>query len=218
VTEIKILAVQLLGAIAGLGPFASLAYIPIYIIGTMLFVPTFILTLAAGALFGIPMGFAVALTSSLAAASAGFLAGRYLSRGWILNKVTSHIKYEALDNAVAENSCRIVLLLRLSAIMPFTFLNYGLGLTKIHFKNYVLASSIGMIPGTLLYVYLGSLAGDMLFKRNDIQITSVELVFGIFGFAMTIGMTVYAAMIVKKALRAEKNSVLKRTGSATLST
>lgn len=202
-TEIKILLEQIFVGIAGLGFFALLAFIPVYIIGTILFIPTVILNLTAGALFGVPVGFAAALTLSLVSASCSFLGGRYLSRGWVSKKVASDKKFMALDNAVAEKGWKIVLLLRLSGVLPFTLLNYGLGLTRISFKNYVLASFVGMILGTLLYVYLGSVAGSMLFKESSVQKTPLELASVVLGFAMTFGMTLYTASIVRKALRTD---------------
>ncbi len=198
---------QILNSVAALGFFAPLVFVPISIIGTTLFVPTVLLALAAGAVFCVPMGFAVALASSLAGASGGFLAGRYLSRAWVLRNAASHKKLKALDNAVAKKGWKIVLLLRLSAIFPFMLLNYGLGLSKIRFRHYILASSIGMIPGTLLYVYLGSLAGKMVFQADHTHKTPIEWAFIAFGFSATLGIAVYSALIVKKALQtAEKDA------------
>ena len=191
----------ILNNVARLGFFAPLAFIPIHVLATVLFVPTALLALAAGAFFGVPVGFAVALASSLAGASAGFLAGRYLSRGGVLEKAISNKKIQALDNAVAEKGWKIVLLLRLSAICPFMLLNYGLGLSRISFKRHILVSSIGMIPGTLLYVYLGSLAGKMVFSAEPIQKTPLEWACLVVGFSLTIGMGVYATWIVKKSLK-----------------
>lgn len=201
-TEIKSLLEQIFNGVASLGFFAPLEFIPIYMIGTALFVPTAVLTLAAGALFGVPMGFAVALTASLLASSGGFLAGRYLSRGWILKKVAANEKIRAVDDAVSKKGWRLVLLLRFSAILPFTVLNYGLGLSSIRFKDYFYASVIGSIPGTLLYVYLGSLAGKMVFEGDPMQKTPLELAFIAFGLAATLAMGIYSTAIVKKVLRA----------------
>jgi uncharacterized membrane protein YdjX (TVP38/TMEM64 family) len=192
---------QILNGVASLGFFAPVEFIPIYMIGTALFVPTAVLTLAAGALFGVPVGFVVALIASLSASSGGFLAGRYLSRGWILEKIASNEKIRAIDDAVSRKGWKLVLFLRFSAIVPFTILNYGLGLSNISFKDYFSASLIGSVPGTLLYVYLGSLAGKLVFEGNPMQKTPVEMVFISFGFIATIVMGIYSTAIVKKALR-----------------
>ncbi len=195
---------QILNNVASLGSIAPLAFVLIYAIGTVFFVPTAIFALAAGALFSLPMGFVVALVSSLAVSSGGFWAGRYLSRGWIVINATSNKKIQALDSLVAEKGWKIVLLLRLSAILPFTFLNYGLGLSKISYKHFILASSIGMIPGTFVYVYLGSLAGKMVFEINFMKKSHVEWAMIALGLAATLVMAVYSTWVVKKAFQTQK--------------
>jgi len=200
-TEIKILLEQIYDGVANFGFFAPLGYIPIYMIGTLLFIPTAVLTLAAGALFGVPMGFLVALASSLLTASGEFFAGRYLSRGWVLKKVVANQKIRAIDDAVSAKGWKLVLLLRLSAICPFTILNYGLGLSRISFRDYFSASLSGSIPGTLLYVYLGSLAGKMIFEDMPMQKTPMELALILCGLAATLTMGIYSSALAKKALR-----------------
>ena len=91
-------------------------------------------------------------------------------------------------------------LLRLTAIVPFTVMNYGLGLSKIRFKHYILASWIGMIPGTLLNVYLGSLAGTLVLQEKNRQKYWIEWVFFALGIVVTLGMGIYATSKVKRAL------------------
>ncbi len=98
-----------------------------------------------------------------------------------------------------------MLLLRLSAILPFTILNYSLGLTKISFKQYCLVSSIGMIPGTLLYVYLGSLSGQIMLGGEPVQKTLWEWALIAFGFAATLVMGFYSTWMVKKAFGLGRN-------------
>lgn len=197
---------QILNNVASLGFIVPLAFSLIYAIGTVFFVPTVIFALAAGALFSLPMGFVVALVSSLAVSSGGFWAGRYLSRGWVIINATSNKKIQALDNLVAEKGWKIVLLLRLSAILPFTILNYGLGLSKISYKHFILASLIGMVPGTLVYVYLGSLAGKMVFEMDFMKKSPVEWTMIALGLAATLAMAVYSTLVVKKAFQNQKTN------------
>ena len=159
-----------------------------------------LLTFACGVLFGVFTGFAVALTASLICACVGFFSGRYLSRGWVLKKIASNKKIEALDNAVADKGWKIILLLRLSSILPFMFLNYSLGLSKISFKHYILASSLGMMPGTFLSVYLGSAAGKFLLGADSMPKTPLEWALIAVGIVSTIGVTAYSTSIVKKTL------------------
>lgn len=214
--EIRVLLEQILNGVAALGFFAPAAFVFIYLIGTVLFVPTVIFALAAGALFGVPMGFVVASASSLAVASGGFWMGRNLSRGWILKKVASNKQIRALDDAVAERGWKFVLLLRLSAILPFTILNYALGLSRVRFKDYFSASLIGLIPGTLLYVYLGSLAGKMVFENDLMQKSPIEWVLIGSGLAVTLLMAVYSTLVVKKAFKTLKPTLSTATDGIAL--
>jgi pyruvate/2-oxoglutarate dehydrogenase complex dihydrolipoamide dehydrogenase (E3) component/uncharacterized membrane protein YdjX (TVP38/TMEM64 family) len=129
------------------------AYLPSALVA---FPPAFLLTIAAGAFYDIvPAVIAISLGSTLAATCA-FLLGRTLARGWVEANVANRPVFKALDTAVAEGGFKIVLLTRLSPLLPFFVLNYAYGLTKVKLRDFVLASWIGMLPGTLLYVYIGS--------------------------------------------------------------
>jgi uncharacterized membrane protein YdjX (TVP38/TMEM64 family) len=94
-------------------------------------------------------------------AAGAFLTGRYFARGWVAEKLNDLPRFAALDAAVADNGALIVLLTRLSPVLPFNLLNYAFGLTAVRFSTYVGVSWVGMIPGTVLYVYLGSIASDL---------------------------------------------------------
>jgi len=124
------------------------------------FPPALLLTIAAGAFYDvIPATIAISLGSTLAATCA-FLLGRTLARGWVEARMERQPLFKALDAAVAENAFKIVLLTRLSPLLPFVVLNYAYGLTKVKLRDFVLASWIGMLPGTLLYIYIGSTIGS----------------------------------------------------------
>lgn len=146
---------SLLERLRGLGPAA---FIAVYVLAAVLMVPGSLLTLGAGAAFGLARGFAWTSLASTAGATAAFLIGRYLARDWVAAKTAGSPRFAALDEAVSAEGWRVVVLLRLSPLFPFNLLNYALGLTRITLKEYVLASWVGMMPGTLLYVYLGTLA------------------------------------------------------------
>ncbi len=129
------------------------AYLPAALVS---FPPASLLTIAAGAFYDIvPAAIAISLGSTLAATCA-FLLGRTLARGWVEASVAKRPIFKALDTAVAEGGFKIILLTRLSPLLPFFLLNYAYGLTKVRLRDYVLASWIGMLPGTLLYIYIGS--------------------------------------------------------------
>ena len=193
---------QVWAEVARLGIWGPVVFIPAHLACTLLFVPTAVLSLAGGALFGMVLGSAVVFAGSLFSAVLGFLAGRYFSRGWLLSKISHSEKFKALDEAVAAKGLRIVLLLRLGAIFPYTFLNYGLGLTKISFKDYVLATCAGAIPGTLAYVYLGTLArGVAEAAGHDRSVGPLQWTLMAAGLVATAILAAMATRMAKKVLR-----------------
>lgn len=140
-----------------LGHWGALLFILVYIAATVILIPGSILTLGAGAVFGLWKGFFLVSFASTLAASAAFLVGRYLARDWIRQRIGSDSRILAIDAAIGRDEWKIVGLTRLSPLIPFTLLNYALSLTQVRFSRYVLASWIAMIPGTFTYVYLGAL-------------------------------------------------------------
>lgn len=145
-------------AIRGAGTGGVLLFFLVYIISAVALVPGSILTLAAGFAYGPVGGLLVASPASVAGASAAFLLGRSLLRPWAQAKVAESARLRALDRALTRQSFRLVLLVRLSPLVPFNIINYAFSATRVPFPTYVAASFIGMIPVTWLYVYLGSLA------------------------------------------------------------
>lgn len=142
----------------GLGDVGALLYILLYIASTVLFLPGFLLTLGAGFLFGLKGGALVVSAGSTAGAAASFALSRGWGRALVAREIADTPMYLAIDRAISEDSFKTVLLLRLSPVFPFNLLNYALGLTGVDARRYVAASWLGMIPGTILYVYLGTLA------------------------------------------------------------
>jgi uncharacterized membrane protein YdjX (TVP38/TMEM64 family) len=144
--------------IEGLGFWAPFAFILFYASLTVLLVSGGILTLLAGGTFGLLKGTLIVVVASNLGAAAAFLIGRYLARDWVTKKIEHHPTFNAIDQAVGQEGWKIVALTRLSPVFPFVFLNYAFGLTKVRFIDYLSASLVGMLPGTVMYVYLGSLA------------------------------------------------------------
>lgn len=192
--------------IDGLGVVGGLAFIGIYIIAAIAFLPGSILTLGAGVVFGVVLGSIYVFIGATLGAIAAFLVGRYLARGWISKKIEGNQKFAAIDGAVAHEGFKIVLLTRLSPVFPFNLLNYAFGVTGVGLRDYALGS-IGMIPGTIMYVYLGSLAGDLARIGSEGQPTNptVQWAIRIIGFIATVAVTVYVTRVARKAL-AEKVS------------
>src|SRR2546429_3084660 len=143
--------------IGKLGPWGPVIFVGLYVVATVFFIPGSVLTFGAGAVFGVALGSVSVSIGATLGATAAFLVGRYLARDAIARKIEKNEKFAAIDRALADEGWKIVLLTRLSPVFPFTLLNYAFGLTRVKLSHYVLASWIGMIPGTVMYVYLGSL-------------------------------------------------------------
>jgi uncharacterized membrane protein YdjX (TVP38/TMEM64 family) len=185
-----------LDAAARLGPWGPVLYIFVYVVATVLFIPGSALTLGAGALFGVGWGSVHALLGATFGATAAFLVARYVARGLVSKLVESHPKFAAIDRAVADNGWKIVGLTRLSPVFPFTLLNYAFGLTRVKLRDYVLASGVGMLPGTVMYVYLGSFA-----RTAGEEKSPAEWAFYGLGVVATIAVTVFVTRIARSSLR-----------------
>jgi uncharacterized membrane protein YdjX (TVP38/TMEM64 family) len=185
----------------GLGAIGAIAFIALYLLATVAFFPGSILTLGAGVVFGVGLGSLYVFIGATLGATAAFLVGRYLARGWVSQKIAGNRKFRAIDEAVGREGFKIVLLTRLSPIFPFNLLNYAYGVTGVSLKDYVLAS-IGMIPGTIMYVYIGSLAGSIATLGTGAQPTNpgVQWAIRIIGFIATVAVTVYVTRVARKAL------------------
>ena len=183
------------------GSAGPVIFIAIYIVATVLFLPGSVLTLGAGVLFGLGWGTVWVSIASVGGAVCSFLVGRYLARGWVEKKAESYPKFKAVDEAVAGEGWKIVALTRLSPAFPFVFLNYAYGLTQVKLSHFFLASWIFMLPGTVMYVYFGSLAGDLatLGAEKDGR-TPAEWTLLVVGCVATVAVTVYVTKIAKRAL------------------
>lgn len=192
---------RVLGWIASLGPWGPITFIVIYILATILFVPGSLLTLGAGVLFGVVWGSIYVSVGATIGAAAAFLVGRYLARGWVEQRIEGNPKFEAINQAVAQDGWKMVVLTRLSPVFPFNLLNYAFGVTHVSFKDYFFLTWIGITPGTVLYVYLGSLAGSLAMLGTERQArTSAEWAFYAVGLVATIAVTVYITRIARNAL------------------
>ncbi len=190
--------------IRDIGPAGAIAFILLYIIATVAFLPGSILTLGAGVVFGVVLGSLYVFIGATLGATAAFLVGRYLARGWVAKKIEGNKKFRAIDEAVGGEGLKIVLLTRLSPIFPFNLLNYAYGLTGVSLKDYFIGS-VGMIPGTIMYVYIGSLAGSLARVATEAQPTNagVQWAIRILGFIATVAVTLYVTRVARKALQEE---------------
>jgi uncharacterized membrane protein YdjX (TVP38/TMEM64 family) len=184
-----------------LGTIGILVFIGIYILATILLISGAILTLGAGTIFGVVKGSILVSLASTLAATAAFLIGRYFARGWVAKQIENQPKFKAVDAATGQEGWKIVGLTRLSPIFPFVFLNYAFSVTQVSLKDYILASWIGMMPGTIMYVYLGSIGKAATGGSK----TPGEWILFIVGLIATIAVTVYVTKIAKKALDSQIN-------------
>ena len=184
-----------------LGAVGAIAFIIIYILATVAFFPGSILTLGAGVVFGVVLGSFYVFIGATIGATAAFLVGRYLARGWVAEKIQGNNKFQAIDEAVGKEGLKIVLLTRLSPIFPFTLLNYAYGVTGVSLKDYLIGCA-GMIPGTIMYVYIGSLAGSLATIGTSAPATNPVLLWTIrlIGFIATVAVTLYVTKIARQAL------------------
>lgn len=188
----------------GLGLWGALLFVLGYALATVAFVPGSLLTLASGAIFGIAKGTLLVFLGATLGATLAFLIARYVARAAIERRVAKNPRFQAIDQAVGKEGRKIVFLLRLSPVFPFVLLNYGLGLTRVRLLDYVIAS-IGMLPGSLLYVYYGKLAGDVATLASGSSAQSERgwqhyAVLGL-GVLATLAVTTVVTRLASRALR-----------------
>lgn len=194
----------LLMRIEDLGWWGPVAFVATYNLATVLFVPGSVLTLGGGAIFGLWWGSVYVFAASTLGAVFAFAIGRYLCRDRVVKYMESHPKFKALDRAVSQEGLKIVFLTRLCPLFPFNLLNYALGITQVSLKDYVLGS-FGMIPGTIMYVYSGSLVGEVAAIGKETlyaspQDSAVKWLINIISFLATVAVTVSITRIASKAL------------------
>ena len=194
--------VNLVEWINGLGVIAPVVFILAYVIVTVAFLPASVITLGAGFVFGVVKGSILVFIGAMLGATAAFLIGRFVARDWIAKKVEGKSFFMALDNAIAEEGLKLIFLIRLSPAFPFNLLNYALGLTKVSLKDYVLGTT-GIIPGTIMYVYLGSLIGDiaMLGAGEAPSNPVISWIIRVLIFVTVVAISLYIAKIARKALK-----------------
>ena len=187
--------------VEGVGVLGPVIFVAGYAAAVVAFVPASLLTLAAGAIFGLTEGTAFVFVAATLGACLAFLVARYLARGWVESRIEGNTKFAAIDREIATQGRKIVFLLRLSPAFPFTLLNYALGLTQVRFADYLFAC-LGMLPGTFLYVYLGALAGNLAAAAGgaERQTSSGELALLVIGLLATVAVVTIVTRIARKAL------------------
>ena len=198
--NIQELVQNVLNWVQSLGAASAVIFVGIYLALTVCLVPGTILTLGAGVVFGAIWGSLYTFIGATLGATAAFLIGRYLARDWVSKKIEGNSKFKAIATAVAQEGLKIVFLTRLSPVFPFVLLNYAFGVTDVSLRDYVLGC-VGMIPGTVLYVYIGSLAGSLATLNSSAPSTqSAQWALRAIGLIATVAVTVYVTRLARKAL------------------
>jgi len=186
-----------------LGVWGPVAFIAGYTVAAVLLIPGSWLTLAAGAIFGLGWGVLYVMVGATSGAATGFLIGRYLARGLVERRLGADARFAAIDRAIGAEGARLVLLLRLTPVVPYNALNYALGLTRVRFLDY-LAGSIGMLPATVLYVYTGMIAGNLAtIATGGVTVARGPGYYAVLalGLGATLGVTLVATRLARRALR-----------------
>jgi uncharacterized membrane protein YdjX (TVP38/TMEM64 family) len=191
-----------LHSVRSAGFWGPLLFIAIYILGCLLYLPGSLLTIGAGFVFGLVLGIVIVSIGSTLGAGAAFLLARTLMRDWVTRVVSHRPEFQAIDSAVAKEGFKVVLLTRLSPILAFNLLNLAFGLTKISFREYLLASWIGMLPGAVLYVYIGTTINNMADLNSGRMAGSpANTALLVLGLVATLVVVVLLARIARKGLR-----------------
>jgi uncharacterized membrane protein YdjX (TVP38/TMEM64 family) len=187
--------------VRGLGVWGPVALAGAYVAASVLLVPGVLLAWGAGYLFGPWVGTAAVSAGSTLGAAAAFGVGRRLARGLVEARLGQNPQVRALDAAVGEHGFKVVLLLRLSPVVPYNLVNYAFSLTRVRFRDFFLASWVGMFPATVFNVYMGSLLQSLAeLEAGNVPENPARQLFFYAGLAVTVVVTVVLTRFAKSAL------------------
>jgi uncharacterized membrane protein YdjX (TVP38/TMEM64 family) len=192
--------------VRNLGWAGFVLYAMAYVVGTILLFPGTLLTVGSGFLYGVFWGTVLVSPASVAGATIAFVLARSFARDWISKKVKKYPRFAAIDRAVGRHGFKAVLLLRLQPLnLPFDVLNYALGLTSVKLRDYIVASWLGMLPATILYVYAGSAVRDLatLLHGGLSQVSSWQKLLFWGGLGLTGVLVVFLTKLARRALEVE---------------
>jgi uncharacterized membrane protein YdjX (TVP38/TMEM64 family) len=192
------------GWVERLGPLAPFAFILGYALLAAAGAPGAVLTLAAGILFGLVEGTLYTVVGAIAGSTLAFLIARYAFRGWVEQRIARSERFRTLDRMLRGEGLKIVFLLRLSPIFPFNFLNYALGVTNVRLRDYVLGG-FGMLPGTVLYVYYGTVLGSLAKLAGGAEVERGRGYYAVLALGLVAALAV-TALITRMARRAFKQA------------
>jgi len=179
--------------VAGLGFAGYVLYVLVYAACVVLFIPASILTLGAGATFGVIKGTIVVVIGATLGATLAFIVARTIARKRVEAMAAKDRRFHALDKAISSEGAKIVLLVRLAVVFPFTYSNYVFGLTGLRVLPYALATLVGIIPGTIAFVYIGAAAAAA-------TAGTVKIVVYVVGAILALIASAFVARIAVKAI------------------
>lgn len=184
--------------IQDLGPWGIAAYAFLYIVAILALAPGTMLTLAGGFIWGPLVGTLIAWPTATVASTTAFLVGRYLAHEQAERIFGRRPLFLAVVRAVERDGIKIIALLRLSPVMPFNFFNYAFGLTRLRVRTFALGNVIGILPNTVLYAYLGSLAKSV----TELGSGGAKVPGALYwiGLLITVGVALFVARSAKRAL------------------
>ena len=188
------------GWLRGFGALGWLIFAVAYALACVLLIPASILTLAAGAIYGVAVGSAVVLAGATGGATASFLLARSVLRERVAAWVRGKPRLDALDRAVGKEGPKIVLLVRLTPVVPFTYVNYVFGLTRIGLAPYVAATFLGMIPATIAFVYVGAAAAGAATAGSS-GVHHARTIIQIAGAVFAVVATAFLSRVAARAIR-----------------
>jgi uncharacterized membrane protein YdjX (TVP38/TMEM64 family) len=183
--------------VKGLGPIGYIVYVLAYVVACVAFLPASPLTIGAGAIFGFVEGAIVVVIGATLGATASFLLGRTIMRRKIEEWAANNPKFRALDRAIAREGGKIVFLIRLAPVFPFTYINFAFGLTGVRTLSYVVATFLGIIPVTLAFVYIA----DAATRTATADMSSTRLIINIVGVIVAIAVTAFVTRLAMRAVR-----------------
>jgi len=179
--------------VSGLGFAGYVLYALVYAACVVLFIPASILTLGAGATFGVIKGTIVVVIGATLGATGAFIVARTIARKRVEAMAAKDRRFRALDKAISTEGAKIVLLVRLAVVFPFTYSNYVFGLTGVRVLPYALATFVGIIPGSIAFVYIGAAAAAA-------TAGTVKIVVYVVGAILALIASAFVARIAVKAI------------------
>ena len=197
------LFLSILSWVDNLGIWSAIAFVVIYVFATLICVPGSIFALGGGALFGLGWGAMLVFIGAFLGAISAFSLGRYWLQNWAKLQLSKSRYLRAIDKAIATEGWKFAFLLHLSPLIPFNLLNYTLGATNLAFKNFAIATAMGIFPGVILYTFLGSTVGDltMIMMEMPDRHSQLQWIFTLLGLSIAALLTVYLGRIANQKLK-----------------